>query len=92
MMRCTSATVHLKFQITSNLCKWIVKYKRQEHSVDHFKVNYCNVYKVRDKQIFLFLNREPKWSDDELLCARNVNNEIHFYENRDFSKLIFLQF
>eukprot|EP00795_Rhopilema_esculentum_P016937 gene16937-8426_t len=30
---------------------------------------------------------EPQWSNDELLCARCVNNEVHFYENRDFSSV-----
>lgn len=30
--------------------------------------------------------RCPSWSDDEQLCVRSVNNELHFYENNDFSK------
>ncbi|XP_071035620.1 eukaryotic translation initiation factor 2A [Parasteatoda tepidariorum] len=36
----------------------------------------------------------PQWSDDEFLCARNVNNEVHFFEKANFdtiSKKIFLQ-
>lgn len=36
--------------------------------------------------------REPKWTDDEILCARIVNNEVHFYENRDFSKSYMFQY
>ncbi|XP_010623602.1 eukaryotic translation initiation factor 2A isoform X2 [Fukomys damarensis] len=23
----------------------------------------------------------PSWSEDEIICARNVNNEVHFFEN-----------
>lgn len=36
----------------------------------------------------------PQWSDDEFLCARNVNNEVHFFENACFdniAKKIFMQ-
>ena len=28
----------------------------------------------------MFLIRCPQWTDDEDVCARNVNNEIHFFE------------
>ncbi|MEJ1277550.1 eukaryotic translation initiation factor 2A [Cricetulus griseus] len=27
----------------------------------------------------------PSWSDDEIICARNVNNEVHFFENNNFT-------
>ncbi|XP_032485933.1 eukaryotic translation initiation factor 2A isoform X3 [Phocoena sinus] len=27
----------------------------------------------------------PSWSEDETLCARNVNNEVHFFENNNFN-------
>ena len=30
--------------------------------------------------------RCPSWSDDEKISVRSVNNELHFYENNDFSK------
>ncbi|XP_013787900.1 eukaryotic translation initiation factor 2A-like [Limulus polyphemus] len=36
----------------------------------------------------------PQWSIDEKICARNVNNEVHFFENNVFTtitKKIFLQ-
>ncbi|KAG8195231.1 hypothetical protein JTE90_027972 [Oedothorax gibbosus] len=36
----------------------------------------------------------PQWSDDEKICARNVNNEVHFFEDANFDKIakkIFLQ-
>ncbi|KAM4566909.1 eukaryotic translation initiation factor 2A [Odontesthes bonariensis] len=29
----------------------------------------------------------PSWSDDEKICARSVNNELHFYENNDFNSI-----
>ncbi|XP_061575955.1 eukaryotic translation initiation factor 2A [Cololabis saira] len=29
----------------------------------------------------------PVWSDDEELCVRSVNNELHFYEKNDFSSI-----
>ncbi|XP_034295132.1 eukaryotic translation initiation factor 2A isoform X1 [Pantherophis guttatus] len=29
----------------------------------------------------------PCWSDDESLCARSVNNELHFFENNNFSTI-----
>ena len=28
--------------------------------------------------------RCPQWTRDEKVCARNVNNEIVFYEDNDF--------
>ena len=31
--------------------------------------------------------RCPQWTKDEKVCARNVNNEILFYEDNNFSKL-----
>lgn len=36
-------------------------------------------------QFSFFWHRCPSWSDDEVICARNVNNEIHFFENNNFS-------
>lgn len=30
--------------------------------------------------------RCPSWSEDEKICVRIVNNELHFYENNDFGK------
>lgn len=36
----------------------------------------------------------PQWSDDENICARNVSNEVHFFENANFDaivKKIFMQ-
>lgn len=32
--------------------------------------------------------RCPQWSDDELVCARNVTNEVHFFEGGEPSKII----
>uniref|UniRef100_A0A8C8Z4Q0 Eukaryotic translation initiation factor 2A n=1 Tax=Prolemur simus TaxID=1328070 RepID=A0A8C8Z4Q0_PROSS len=29
----------------------------------------------------------PSWSEDENLCARNVNNEVHFFENNNFNTI-----
>uniref|UniRef100_A0A8B9SC83 Eukaryotic translation initiation factor 2A n=1 Tax=Apteryx owenii TaxID=8824 RepID=A0A8B9SC83_APTOW len=29
----------------------------------------------------------PCWADDESICARNVNNEVHFFENNNFSTI-----
>ncbi|KAJ6669410.1 hypothetical protein lerEdw1_008219, partial [Lerista edwardsae] len=29
----------------------------------------------------------PCWSDDESICARSVNNELHFFENNNFSMI-----
>nr|XP_033487241.1 eukaryotic translation initiation factor 2A isoform X2 [Epinephelus lanceolatus] len=29
----------------------------------------------------------PSWSDDEKISVRSVNNELHFYENNDFSMI-----
>ncbi|KAK7477133.1 hypothetical protein BaRGS_00031619 [Batillaria attramentaria] len=30
---------------------------------------------------------EPQWSADEGICGRNVNNELHFYENNDYESI-----
>ena len=36
--------------------------------------------------------RAPVWSNDEAICCRNVNNELHFYENNNFGMpVIFLK-
>lgn len=29
----------------------------------------------------------PRWSADEKICARNVNNEVHFFENNNFDTI-----
>uniref|UniRef100_A0A663E1I2 Eukaryotic translation initiation factor 2A n=1 Tax=Aquila chrysaetos chrysaetos TaxID=223781 RepID=A0A663E1I2_AQUCH len=29
----------------------------------------------------------PCWADDESICARNVNNEVHFFENNNFATI-----
>ncbi|KAJ8410656.1 hypothetical protein AAFF_G00186130 [Aldrovandia affinis] len=29
----------------------------------------------------------PNWSDDESVAVRNVNNELHFFENNDFNTI-----
>lgn len=29
----------------------------------------------------------PSWSEDESICVRSVNNELHFYENNDFNTI-----
>uniref|UniRef100_A0A1A8J2I6 Eukaryotic translation initiation factor 2A n=1 Tax=Nothobranchius kuhntae TaxID=321403 RepID=A0A1A8J2I6_NOTKU len=29
----------------------------------------------------------PIWSEDEKICVRSVNNELHFYENNDFNSI-----
>ncbi|KAM8952430.1 eukaryotic translation initiation factor 2A [Pelodytes ibericus] len=29
----------------------------------------------------------PCWSEDESICARNVNNEVHFFENNNFETI-----
>jgi translation initiation factor 2A len=30
---------------------------------------------------------EPEWSADEGICVRNVNNELHFFENNNFDTI-----
>lgn len=30
-------------------------------------------------------NWHPSWSEDETICARNVNNEVPFFDNNDFN-------
>ncbi|XP_055868994.1 eukaryotic translation initiation factor 2A-like [Biomphalaria glabrata] len=30
---------------------------------------------------------DPEWSCDEGICVRNVNNELHFYENNNFETI-----
>jgi len=32
--------------------------------------------------------RCPQWTKDEKVCARNVNNEMLFYEDNNFSKVL----
>lgn len=35
-----------------------------------------------------YLYRDPVWTNDEGICCRNVNNELHFFENNDFGKCL----
>ena len=35
--------------------------------------------------VILFLSRQPKWSEDETVCARSVTNEVHCFHDGDFS-------
>ncbi|XP_029471426.1 eukaryotic translation initiation factor 2A isoform X2 [Rhinatrema bivittatum] len=30
----------------------------------------------------------PCWDEDESICARNVNNEVHFFENNNFDTIV----
>ncbi|XP_076100063.1 eukaryotic translation initiation factor 2A-like [Mytilus galloprovincialis] len=32
-------------------------------------------------------NWDPVWTNDEGICCRNVNNELHFFENNDFDSI-----
>ncbi|CAG5136611.1 unnamed protein product, partial [Candidula unifasciata] len=34
------------------------------------------------------LGLEPEWSSDEGICVRNVNNELHFFENNEFDTIV----
>uniref|UniRef100_A0A3B3WMX4 Eukaryotic translation initiation factor 2A n=1 Tax=Poecilia mexicana TaxID=48701 RepID=A0A3B3WMX4_9TELE len=29
----------------------------------------------------------PRWTEDEKVCVRSVNNELHFFENNDFNSI-----
>lgn len=29
----------------------------------------------------------PQWTNDEFICCRNVNNELHFFENSNFDEI-----
>ncbi|GFT38829.1 eukaryotic translation initiation factor 2A [Nephila pilipes] len=54
------------------------------------KTGACVKSFIQKKQI----GWHPQWSDDEKICARNVNNEVHFFEDVNFAtiaKKIFLQ-
>ncbi|XP_048747490.2 eukaryotic translation initiation factor 2A-like isoform X2 [Ostrea edulis] len=33
------------------------------------------------------LNWDPKWTNDEAICCRNVNNELHFFEANAFDTI-----
>lgn len=33
-------------------------------------------------------NWKPQWTADEAICARNVNNEVHFFENNGFDTIV----
>uniref|UniRef100_A0A2K5LFJ8 Eukaryotic translation initiation factor 2A n=1 Tax=Cercocebus atys TaxID=9531 RepID=A0A2K5LFJ8_CERAT len=63
---------------TSNWPSWIPTY---------------NFYDVKTWACFCNLSSRknatwcPSWSEDETLCARNVNNEVHFFENNNFNTI-----
>ncbi len=39
--------------------------------------------------ICLYFLRCPSWADDESIAVRNVNNELHFFENNNFGNTAF---
>ena len=45
------------------------------------------IYCLSDCDIFF---RDPVWTDDEGICCRNVNNELHFFEDNNFGKLLLI--
>lgn len=52
-----------------------------------------SVVSPQDKPVHAYVNRrqtgwEPQWSQDESVCARLCNNEVQFYENNDFTKVV----
>eukprot|EP00112_Aurelia_sp_Birch-Aquarium-sp1_P022323 Seg626.2 transcript_id=Seg626.2/GoldUCD/mRNA.D3Y31 product="Eukaryotic translation initiation factor 2A" protein_id=Seg626.2/GoldUCD/D3Y31 len=55
--------------------------------------NNLEIYRIGDGSVVkAFIQKrqetwQPQWTEDELLCARCVNNEVHFYENRDFTSV-----
>jgi hypothetical protein len=46
------------------------------------------IYCLPDSDIFFY--RDPVWTDDEGICCRNVNNELHFFEDNNFGQLLFI--
>ena len=48
--------------------------------------NGLNTIQSINRYVSIFVCRIPQWSDDEQICARNVNNELHFYEGGNFGK------
>ncbi|GBN63210.1 Eukaryotic translation initiation factor 2A [Araneus ventricosus] len=78
------------------LSTW-AQYKAKENVQESCNLHIWNVKTgtivksfIQKKQI----GWHPQWSDDEKLCARNVNNEVHFFEDAKFdtiSKKIFIQ-
>lgn len=54
-----------------NLDIWNIKEEKLLHSF------------IQKKQT----NWKPQWTDDDELCARNVNNEVHFFEKNNFDKI-----
>lgn len=52
-----------------------------------------HLYSVQSGEIIKSLiqkkqsNWDPKWTDDEGVCCRNVNNELHFFEGNEFDTI-----
>lgn len=56
----------------------MVRDRQQLHSVSKFSTMFTLCVGIGC--------RCPSWSEDEQISVRSVNNELHFYENNDFSK------
>ena len=41
-----------------------------------------------NEALLVIVCRCPQWTDDEQICCRNVNNELHFFENSNFGKVL----
>ncbi|XP_077554505.1 eukaryotic translation initiation factor 2A isoform X1 [Haemaphysalis longicornis] len=80
-------TQYLQFSPQGNiLCTWeqFVGPKDSQEQPNMFiydiKSQKCLRSVVQKKQS----SWQPQWSDDESLCARCVNNEVHIFENNNF--------
>lgn len=45
---------------------------------------FCTIKLCSNQHLTIFHFRDPKWTDDEGICCRNVNNELHFFEGNEF--------
>ncbi|XP_075747254.1 eukaryotic translation initiation factor 2A [Rhipicephalus microplus] len=80
-------TLYLDFSPKGNiLCTW----EQYTGSKDSQEQPNMFVYDIKSKKCLRsFVQKkqsswQPQWSDDESICARSMNNEVHIYESNNF--------
>ncbi|KAH6937865.1 hypothetical protein HPB50_004705 [Hyalomma asiaticum] len=80
-------TLYLEFSPKGSiLCTW----EQYTGSKDSQELPNMFVYDIKSKKCLRsFVQKkqsswQPQWSDDESICARSMNNEVHIYESNNF--------
>ncbi|XP_071508734.1 eukaryotic translation initiation factor 2A-like [Diadema antillarum] len=73
------------------LATWEVYYVTPEMTGPNPNVNVWDIATGRCVKSYILRQHDawqPQWTNDERICAVQANSEIHFFENRDYGKIV----